>query len=439
MLKKKFTKLIGLKYEDFLAYQEDGQIITQNARLIPTLKTGDEGALASIFLTTLKLVKEYRDTLFKELKLSRGSNIFYFTEVAFPEVDKNSRCDGLIMIVSKGVIKEAIVFEMKNKNNSVDKVQVEKYMNLCKKIGVNKMATISNEFVADSTQSPVNVKSPKNFSLYHFSWTYLMTKGRLLLFKNENIIKDEDQIEIMREVLYYFESPVSGISGYTIMKPGWKELVEKIKNRVPLKVSDPFIEEAIISWHEEEKDMALHLSQKLGVLVKSSSKGKDKVKEDTRKIINDQSINGNLSIKNSVSDIKISVDFEIKSVSMTVKVIPPLDKGTVARITWIGRQLEACKKKNEEVFSCIEKDILVEADVKYAKEHLRVKLSELDRLIEESKGKEITSFNIVLMSNFGAGFGSTKKFIVLIEKMLFDYYAGIVQYLTNWNRPAPRL
>ena len=439
MIKKKFTKLIGLKYEDFLAYQEDAQVITQNARLIPTLKTGDEGALASIFLTTLKLVKEYRDTLFKELKLSRGSNIFYFTEVAFPEVDKNSRCDGLIIIVSKGVIKEAIVFEMKNKNNSVDSIQVEKYINLCKKIGVNKMATISNEFVADSTQSPVNVKSPKNFSLYHFSWTYLMTKGRLLLFKNENIIKDEDQIEIMREILYYFESPVSGISGYTIMKPGWKKLVEEIKNRVPLKISDPFIEEAIISWYEEEKDMALHLSQKLGVLVKSSSKGKDKVKEDTRRIINDQSINGNLSIKNSVSDIKIVVDFEIKSVSMAVKVIPPLDKGTVARITWIERQLEACKKKNEEVFSCIEQNILVEADVKYAKEHLRVKLSELDQLIEKSKGKEITSFNIVLMSNFGAGFGSTKKFIVLIEKMLLDYYAGIVQYLTNWNRPAPRL
>jgi hypothetical protein len=27
MIQKKFSKLIGLKYEDFLAYQESGQVI----------------------------------------------------------------------------------------------------------------------------------------------------------------------------------------------------------------------------------------------------------------------------------------------------------------------------------------------------------------------------------------------------------------------------
>ena len=79
---------------------------------------------------------------------------------------------------------------MKNKNNSVDKPQVEKYIGLSKKIGVNTMVTVSNEFVADSTLSPVKVRAPKNFNLYHFSWTYLMTKGQLLLFKNDKNIKD---------------------------------------------------------------------------------------------------------------------------------------------------------------------------------------------------------------------------------------------------------
>ncbi len=62
-----------------------------------------------------------------------------------------------------------------------------------------------------------NVKVPRNFNLYHFSWTYLLTLGQLLLFKNENIIEDADQIEIMRESLHYFESKVSCVSGYTKM------------------------------------------------------------------------------------------------------------------------------------------------------------------------------------------------------------------------------
>ncbi|MCH2232225.1 MAG: hypothetical protein MK078_17865 [Crocinitomicaceae bacterium] len=238
MIKKKFNKLIGCKYEDFLAYQESGQIESQEARLIPLLKTGDEGALPSIFLSTVKLVKEYRDNIFKELKLSRAGKAYYLTEVMFKDVDDKSRIDGLIIIVSKGAITDACIFEMKNKNNSVDKDQVDRYIGLSKKLGVKTMATVSNEFVSDSSMSPVKAKAPKNFNLFHFSWTYLMTKGQLLLFQNESNIKDEDQVEIMREVLHYFDNPASGVNGYHVMKKGWKETVDKINNRIPLKVSD---------------------------------------------------------------------------------------------------------------------------------------------------------------------------------------------------------
>ena len=439
MIQKKFTKIIGLKYEDFKAYQECAQVINQEARLIPTLKTGDEGALTSIFLSAIKLVKEYKDSIFKELKLSRVGNAYYLTEIVFPDIDNKCRIDGMIIIVSKGIIKDAAIFEMKNKNNSVDKEQVEKYIDLSRKVGITKMATISNEFVSDSSQSPVKAKSPKNFSLYHFSWTYLMTKAQLLLFKNEANIKDSDQIEIMKEVLHYFYNPVSGISGYHQMKKGWKETTEKITNRIPLRVSDQFIEEAVESWHEEEKDIALLLSRKLGTLVKSTNRNKDSIKKDIRKIITDQELHGNLSIKNSVSDIKIVVDFEVKTVSMSVKVIPPLNKGTVGRITWISKQLESAKRKSENAFSSIEKDILIEANIKHAREHIKISLSNFENLVQDSKGKEIQAFNIVLMSKFRTGFGSQKKFISLIEKMTFDYYAGIVQHLANWNQPAPKL
>ncbi len=103
MIQKKFSKLIGLKYEDFLAYQETGRIITQEARLIPLLKTGDEGALTSIFLSAIKLVREYRDSIFKETKLSRSGKAYYLTEVVFKDVDENSRIDGLIIILVMGL------------------------------------------------------------------------------------------------------------------------------------------------------------------------------------------------------------------------------------------------------------------------------------------------------------------------------------------------
>ena len=44
MIQKKLTKLVGLKKTDFDFFVQSGQIKLQQAKLIPTLKTGDEMA-----------------------------------------------------------------------------------------------------------------------------------------------------------------------------------------------------------------------------------------------------------------------------------------------------------------------------------------------------------------------------------------------------------
>jgi hypothetical protein len=438
MINKKLNKLVGLKKDDFDLFVELGQIQVQSARLIPTLKTGHEMSLTSIFLSAIKLIKEYRDDIFKEIKLSRGGKVFYYTEACFPEID-NSRIDGLIIIVIKGIISDAAFFEMKNKNNVIDKKQIEAYLSISRKLGVKKLVTVSNQFVADSSHSPIKIKVPKNISLLHFSWTYLITKGQLLLFKNETNISDEDQIEIMKEVLYYFENPISGITGYTQMKSGWKELSENIRAQKQLKITDEYIEDAVLSWYEAEKDIALLMSRKLGVLVKSSKKGKDSSKSDIKKIIKDSHITGALSVKNSVSEIKVHVDFKRRMVTMIIKVIPPLDKGTVARISWISRQLDVCRKKGRDTYQKIENDIWIEANVKYAKTNIKVKLIELGNLSALTKGKDIQSFQIVFDKGFGTRFSSSKLFIDTIKGMVLDYYEAIVQHLSNWKRPAPKI
>ena len=281
MISKKVTKLVGLKKEEFDYFLSNNQIQAQQARLIPTLKTGDEMALTSIFLSSLRLVNEYRNDIFKELKLSRGGKVYYYTEVTIPEIDK-SRIDGLIIVVKSGVIMDAAFFEMKNKTNYLNQEQVENYLNLSKKLGVKTLVTISNEFVSNSSQSPVKVRVAKSMRLFHFSWTYLLIKGQLLLFKNEYNIEDEDQVEIMKEALNYLESPLSGVKGYTQMKPGWKELAENVRAHKAIKINNNYVEDAVLSWYEEERDMALLVSRKLGVFVKSSIKGKDSLKNDIK-------------------------------------------------------------------------------------------------------------------------------------------------------------
>lgn len=439
MLKKKeLKKLVGLKIDEFDEFVKSKQIVVQPARLIPTLKTGDEMALTSIFLSAVRLIKEFRDSIFKEIKLSRSGKAYYYTEAVF-EGFPNNRIDGLIIIVTKGVITDAVFLEMKSKNNGIDPNQIDSYLQVATKLKVEKLVTVSNEFVADPTHSPISIKVPKKISLLHFSWTYFVTLGQLLLYKNDTNIEDEDQVEIMKEVLTYFDSPLSGVCGYTQMKYGWKELAENIHGQKPLKESDEYIHDAVLSWYEEVKDMTLLLSRKLGVLAKSTSRTSNSLKSDVKKVVRHNYVSANIAIKNAVSDIKIKAEFERRTVNMSIKITPPLDKGNVARISWLIKQLENAKKKSETAFEKLSDKIWIEANIKFAKENIKIKLSEINSLQELSKGKEIQGFSIVLVNGYGSNFASVKKFVQLIEQQLLDYYEGIVQHTSNWTRPAPKL
>lgn len=436
---KPLKKLIGLKKTEFDAYlnqESDKHLTLRPARLVPVLKTGDEMALASIFLSTLRLVKEFRDLIFKEIKLSRLGRIYYYTEVCFPKLDK-SRIDGLIIVVKKGLITEAAFVEVKSKKDKINQQQIEGYIKLAKTLKVDTLVTISNEFVSSPDQSPVRIRSGK-FKLFHLSWSHIITLGHILLFDNDNDIEDADQVEIMKEALYYMEHPACGINGFLSMK-GWKELSNKIRAKVPLDLKSNYLNDAMNSWHQEEVDIGLMLSRNLGVAVKTPVRSESVIKSELKKLMKDFTLSGQISVKNSISDIRILLDFERRSVTLKNSILPPKNKGTVARITWLKKQIEFCQKSEPLIFEKIGDKIWVEADVKFARENIKVNFLKIAELYEFSKGKDIQRFYISIMDGFGASFSSEKKFVILIEKLVLDYYKGIVQNLKNWQEPAPKL
>jgi len=433
-------KLVGLTLDEFNGFRKTKQIVVQPARLIPQSSSkADEGALTSMFLSSMRLIKEYRDGLFKEFGLKKSRKTYYYTEAHFPEIDKDSRVDGLIIVTQSNKIIDAAFFEMKSKNNVLENPQIEKYIKLAQNLKMDKLITVSNEFVPDPTHSPTRIKPPKNFKLLHFSWTYLMTQGQLLLFDNDENIEDEDQIEIMREALHYLEHADSGTTGYTEMKDGWRDLTQAVSKKKFINKNDPHVQQAVLSWYEQEKDMALLLSRKLGVLVKASTRKADSLQKDAILLSDKYQINSVLNIKDAISKIKINADFERKSVMMSISITPPLDKGSKARITWLTRQLENCSKKEPSIFEIIQENICIDMDIKNARTDIRIELNELHELLDRSNGGEIQEFNIVLVNNFKGKFESKKGFVVEIENMLLDYYQGIVQHVSTWIKPAPKL
>lgn len=434
----KLNKIIGLKKSEFdlMVKQPDSLIQLRPARLIPTIKTGDEMALTSIFLSSLRLVKEFRDSIFKEIKLSRNGRTYLYTEVCFSKIDK-SRIDGLILVTKKDIITEAVLIEVKSGKDEIQEPQIKKYIETAKKLKINTLLTISNQFVSSPEQSPIKISTGK-FNLFHLSWSRIITLGHLLLFDNDNDIQDDDQVEILKEAFHYMESPKAGISGFIQMK-GWKELSQNIRANVPIVKSEEYVINAVNSWHQEESDLALILSRNLGVLAKTSVRTEKSLKLDVNKVAKDFVLTGKVTIKNAVSDIKIIVDFEKRTVSLKNSIIPPKNIGSIARITWLRKQIEKCSELENEIYNKIGDKIWVEADVKFARTNLKVNFKYIEELYEQSKGKELIGFSVSVMDGFGASFDSEKKFISLFEELVLNYYEGIVQNLKNWNAPAPKL
>ena len=431
---KKINKLVGLKKTDFDEYVTNKKITLSEARLIPLLKTGDEMALTSILMSSIRLVKEFRYQIFKEIKLKRSGKAYFYTEVCFEDIDKSSRLDGLILIVVSGVIQDAVFIEVKNGNSLIENDQMLKYYKLARTLNdVPKILTISNEFVADSSQSPIIIKNQsKKITLHHFSWTYIKTLAQLLLFDNDDNIDDEDQIEIMKEVMCYLDDERSGVNGFHRMSAGWKEVAELIKSQSAL--PDNMLIDAITSWYQEETDMTLMLSRELGVLVKSAVENpKNKLDKDIKKLKKEHNLSTKLRIRGAVSDIKVTVDFERRTIAMSVSVTPPLNGGVISRITWIKKQLS--KMSNQSFLE----HLYIDADIKYTSNSIKYKYADFDKFYEHDdiKNKDIIGFNLDVIKS--AKFTQVSNFVKEIESMLLDYYQIIVQDLKTWEKSAPKL
>jgi len=438
------TKIVGSNFSDFNNYvSENNDMKLHEARLITTYKAGDEMALTSIFLSALKLIKEFRKDFFSDVSLLGNGKIHIYTEVTFPKFE-DSRIDGLILVVAGNQIKDAAIIEVKNKNNELQVEQLEKYLHIAKQLRIPKLITISNQFVSTPTQSPVPIKSSRGTDIYHFSWSYILTMAHILLYNNDKNIEDEDQIKIMKEVVAYFENPISGVCGFTHMKAGWKELVERINAGTRLKLDDSYVSDTVSSWQQEERDMALILSRKLGVLVQSGeSKYRNNLKlridNDSKTLINEKQLTSVLRVKGAVSDIIIRALFEKRIVEMIVKVNVPLDKGIKGQIGWLKKQIELCAKKEPKIFETIQDELKIGINIKRAKGCERVALPKLRDIYNEIKDREINEFNVVQVKDFGKSFSSRQKFVEEIETMLVNFYKSIIQHLHNWKQPAPPL
>ena len=431
---------------------KQNRILASRPKLIPPFKFGDEKALTSIFLSSLSLIDEFRASIYKELKYSRAGKQYFFTEVRFPGLGtdevKESYLDGLIISVKSGMITDAIAFEMKQGNNKLEKDQIQRYLSVCEKVGIKKFVTISNELVSNPTQSPLKIKKNSKVELLHLSWSEIITKAEILLFDNDTNIKDIDQVNIMREVTAYFNTPKSGVSRFHQMKPGWKITVENIKKGLTQDRNNSSTIEAINSWRQEERDAALMLSRKLGFIVKNRSSKKidhNKQLDEDFKLLKDyKRLHSSYIIDGAVSNIDVIAHFEKKSIEYKIQ-LDAIEKPTLkAQIGWLCKQVEKCRKILERNTSdskaqYLLNNLVIELSLKNTQKSERFNLTQISECTKRYKGKSAKHFGIIYSKDLGASFSSVTKFVNELEVNLELFYGCLVSHLTQPVKKAPLL
>ena len=443
-MSNKPTKLIGLslkKFEDILSQKRELHI--QKARLLPFHKAGDELALTSIFLSGLRLIREFRNEIFQTIGLSRSNQLKTYTEIEFVLFNKR-RLDGLILVVKSNKIIDALLIEVKNGKNDLNENQITEYLNIAKEYGVTKFLTISNQFVSFPTQSPMNIKPPKKVHLYHLSWTFILTVANILIADNDKNIENADQLEIMKEIASYFESNNSGILGLNLMKPGWVDLTQKANAGTKLKISDQIVEETVSSWLQEERCMALVLSKELGLFVRS---GQWKYKHDLsgrfrfeqKELVNKYKLESKLHIDGAASPLKITAYFDRMTIGFSAYLSAPSDKQNRGKISWLKNQLKKCDTRNHELYTLMRPDLMIDVDIKHGKHDLRLRLDELDSSADQIGNREISGFSVLYLNSLGKKFESRKGVVEIMEKMLINFYLVIPEHLKKWDKPAPQI
>ena len=100
----------------------------------------------------MTLIREFRHMVSKEIELKQGGTLYAFTEVAFPYLPMYYTVkgkpkkdldvvDGLLLVVSSGIIKDAAFFEMKSNDKILEIEQVKRYLALAQELGVEIVLT----------------------------------------------------------------------------------------------------------------------------------------------------------------------------------------------------------------------------------------------------------------------------------------------------------
>lgn len=417
----------------------------QAARLIPTVADSrKEERLVSILLATLPSVRPFAEQLLDRCgeRLGKSSVLASYTEVEFPSADGGSkdRPDGLLCLTTRKVRWTALL-EAKIEKAEIDEEQIQKYADLARRYQIDAIITLSNQLVPLPTHVPYSV--PKRVSnqvkLFHMSWISILTLARLILRNREEL--DAGQAFILGEMARYFDHSSSGVRRFEQMNSEWRALVLGIRDGQQFKRNAPEIENTVTSWHQEERDVCLILSRRIGEQVSIRGMSRKHRAEPARRLrdacdalISSNELHSSFSVPNAASDLEVTADLQRRTISCSMKLNSPLDKQRAsARINWLRRQLRDVHGDSIQVRAFWPgRAIATQAPLTEVKVDSKC-------LENESPGMAPTGFEVIMIRDIAGRFSGRRTFVEDLENMIPEFYEEVGQHLRPWAPPPPSI
>ena len=438
---KKIT-LGTTKFEDLneILGFEDDELEGRRARLFPLGNTQDEMQTTSIFLSSLAAVKEYREELLSHIGITKIRNrnvrLHVFTEISNDE--KTERPDGLIVLTSgkrDPVIDWICFVEAKVKKNPLSSDQLERYVQFGREVGIHAIITISNDITTSPFDSPVAVKSLRNYNLYHWSWTYLKVMSTRLL--RTNSIEDEDHVYILSELRRYFDDH-RNVFNFTNMGAEWKDAVQTIHEQDHgKKPSDTVITSVVDAYRQEEKDIALqltdntdyHIQLLLGKNEDREESLKNDLVDDARTMRSRFYINGDKK-----HSFVLHVDIPRKAISCSCDVV--IDKGKAqGQTSALLRMLSPASESDVAVTAFYPRNKSLPPKPLAELYHERDKQLHYS-ILDKNLGDTVKYFTVTIRKEIGRDMTGNRNFVIQVEQLCETFLLQIARYVLLGEKAA---
>lgn len=413
------------------------------ARLFPVYpESCKEQKSISIVLAAIISVRPLAEKVLTPLgvKVGKRSTVSSFTEVTLTNEVKGlkDRPDALV-VVESGKSSWSALVEAKVGKNSVEAEQLERYIELAKLNSIDAVITVTNELTPAPTIHPTRIAKGvlRNISLYHLSWSSILTSAFLLASAKENPFENDDEAFIVSELIRYLEHPGSGRIPLDQMNQDWPKIVSDIQAGHSVNGKSDAVSDTITTWHQEARDIALIMTRRLKepvALAISRNQIADRegwVESEIKSFCETKLLSLELDVPNAASRIYVEADFLRRAVRVSMKLAAPTDRvSNAAKVNWLLRQLQKSELSK----------IIVRCITRGKGQNFGAMAHEIEPKADEIKAlPEIMSFLVEMSYDLGGKFNSRKKFVEGLEELVPHFYMNVGQHLQAWVAPPPRL